>query len=623
MHKLGRAIVAISHRLWRLLNFTRVAIQNLLFIGMVVFTVTLIIRYHSINTEERLPLLKPTALIVDIQGRITDDIPLNQQHRGWIQKWIARSPVVGNSLFEICSAIRQAKQDAHIKGIILSLQNFEGANQPALHYIGKALREFRDSGKSIYAFGDSYTPAQYYLASFATTISLAPQGSIDLHGMAQENLYYRSLLEKLKVSTHVFRVGTYKSAVEPFLRDGMSPVVRADAQQRLQDLWSCFIEDIAVNRQLASNLFTPTAARYLEDLQKLQGDHAQYALQHQWVDQLVTAHEHYETLLTFFGTRSSSKRLNAVSIYDYRPPLNEKTTTYKIKAVTPDKIAVVVANGTLVYGVAKPGAVGSETTVKLLRQVHNDQSIKAVLLHMNSPGGSVQASEAIRSEIVALRRAGKAVVVSMGGAAASGGYWVASAADYIVANPTTITGSIGIFGIINTFENTLNQIGVHADGVTTSPLVDASLSRGLSLEIKQLIQSNIDNGYQQFINLVAEARGKTVSEIEPLAQGRVWLGQAAYQQGLVDQLGDFDDALVKTAELAQLKQYRLAWLAPQPSEWLEYLLGVDQARDMRTLIASLSKTIPQQLLNQAQSNLFPFFNDPQGRYAFCFHCHDN
>jgi protease-4 len=616
MHKLWRALTTTCCWLWRLLGFIRSALQNLALIGCALLAFTWFSKYES-KTEQKTVFIKPGALVVDLCGRITEDIPLSQQSRGWIHKWAARSPVIGNALFETVGAIRQAKNDPNIKGMVLALQNFEGANQPALRYIGKALSEFRNSGKPIYAFGDSYTQDQYYLASFATTITLSPQGSVDLYGLSRENFYYKTLLEKLKISTHIFRVGTYKSAVEPLLRDDMSPEVRADEQQRLQTLWHSFLDDIAANRQLAKSVLTPSPASYIENLRRLQGDNAQYALQYQLVDQLISAHENRESLLTFFGKQDKNEALNAVSIYDYNPSL--KPSSPPDPALS-SHIAVVVANGPLVYGVAKPGSVGSETTVKLLRQAYYDKKIKAIILHINSPGGSVQASEAIRSQLAALKRAGKPVVVSMGGAAASGGYWIASAADYIVANSSTVTGSIGIFGIINTFENTFSHIGLHADGVATSPLADFSANKPLSPALSELIQINIEKGYNQFIELVATARHKSLKEVENLAQGRVWLGQDAYDKGLVDQLGDFDDAITQAAQLAQLKQYRLVWLAPQPSEWLEYLLGVDNAQLVQTLLPNLSVHSFQKLFTQAQVQFLYSFNDPLRRYAFCFSC---
>ncbi|WP_253306748.1 signal peptide peptidase SppA [unidentified bacterial endosymbiont] len=616
MHKLWRTITTVCCWLWRLLSFIRTAVQNLLFVGCALAAVTFIFQYGN-KIEQRGAGIKPGALVLDLQGRITDSIPLRQQSRGWFHQWATRSPALGNALFEIVGAIRQAKSDPNIKGIVLSLQNFDGANQPALRYIGKALTEFRNSGKPIYAFGDSYTQDQYYLASFATTIALAPHGSVDLYGLARENFYYRTLLDNLKISTHIFRVGTYKSAVEPLLRDDMSPEVRADEQQRLQRLWQSFIDDIAANRQLPKRTLTPEPASYIEDLRRLQGDNAQYALQHQWVDQLISAHENRESLLTFFGKQAKNEALNAVSIYDYNP--SQKHASQPDPGRLPH-IAVVVANGPLIYGVAKPGSVGSETTVKLLRQACYDKKIKAVILHINSPGGSVQASEAIRSQVTALKYAGKPVVVSMGGAAASGGYWIASAADHIVANASTVTGSIGIFGIIHTFENSFRSIGLQADGVTTSSLANFSVNRSLSPALSELIQISVEKGYSQFIELVAKARHKSLKEVEALAQGRVWLGQEAYDKGLVDQLGDFDDALAQAAELAQLKQYRLIWLAPQPSEWLEYLFGVDHAQSIKTLLRSLSISSFQQLFDQTQAQILGAFNDPLRRYAFCFSC---
>ena len=347
-------------------------------------------------------------------------------------------------------SIRKAKDDKNITGMVLQLNDFAGADQPSLRYIGKALREFRDSGKPIFAIGDSYNQTQYFLASYANKIYLSPQGAVDLHGFATNNLYYKSLLDMLKVTTNIFRVGTYKSAVEPLIRDDMSPAAREADSRWIGGLWQNYLETVAANRQLTPQQLFPGAAGVLSGLQAAGGDTARYALDNKLVDELASRTAIENQLVKAFGWDKQANDFNATSIYDYQP---------KPDANQGGKIAVVFANGAIMDGPQTPGNVG-DTTAAELRQARLDPAIKAVVFRVNSPGGSVSASEVIRSELAAAR-AGKPVVVSMGGMAASGGYWVSTPADYIIASPSTLTGSIGIFGIINTYEKTLDTLGVH------------------------------------------------------------------------------------------------------------------------------------------------------------------
>lgn len=441
-----------------------------------------------------------------------------------------------NSLFDLVDSIRKAKDDKNITGLVLQLNDFAGADQPSLQYIGKALREFRDGGKPIYAIGDSYNQTQYYLASYANKIYLSPQGNVDLHGFATNNLYYKTLLDKLKVSTNIFRVGTYKSAVEPLLRDDMSPAAREADSRWIGNLWQNYLDTVAANRQITPQQLFPGAAGVLSGLQAAQGDTAKYALDNKLVDELASRTVMENQLVKAFGWNKQTNDFNAISIYDYQP------------APTPEQggqIAVVFASGAIMDGQQTPGTVGGDTTAAELRQARLDPKVKAIVLRVNSPGGSVSASEVIRSELAAARAAGKPVVVSMGGMAASGGYWISTPANYIIASPSTLTGSIGIFGVINTYQDTLGSIGVHTDGVATSPLADLAVTKALPPEFAQMMQLNIENGYKRFIGLVADSRKMTPEQVDKIAQGHVWTGSDAKTNGLVDQLGDFDDAVKK------------------------------------------------------------------------------
>ncbi len=498
------------------------------------------------------------ALLLDISGVIVDKPDSSQRFSKLSRQLLGASSdrLQENSLFDIVNTIRQAKDDRNITGIVMDLKNFAGGDQPSMQYIGKALKEFRDSGKPVYAVGENYSQGQYYLASFANKIWLSPQGVVDLHGFATNGLYYKSLLDKLKVSTHVFRVGTYKSAVEPFIRDDMSPAAREADSRWIGELWQNYLNTVAANRQIPAQQVFPGAQGLLEGLTKTGGDTAKYALENKLVDALASSAEIEKALTKEFGWSKTDKNYRAISYYDY---------ALKTPADTGDSIGVVFANGAIMDGEETQGNVGGDTTAAQIRDARLDPKVKAIVLRVNSPGGSVTASEVIRAELAAARAAGKPVVVSMGGMAASGGYWISTPANYIVANPSTLTGSIGIFGVITTVENSLDSIGVHTDGVSTSPLADVSITRALPPEAQQMMQLSIENGYKRFITLVADARHSTPEQIDKIARGHVWTGQDAKANGLVDSLGDFDDAVAKAAELAKVKQWHLEYYVDEPT----------------------------------------------------------
>ncbi|HGW7835549.1 TPA: signal peptide peptidase SppA, partial [Escherichia coli] len=554
---------------------------------------------------------------LDISGVIVDKPDSSQRFSKLSRQLLGASSdrLQENSLFDIVNTIRQAKDDRNITGIVMDLKNFAGGDQPSMQYIGKALKEFRDSGKPVYAIGENYSQGQYYLASFANKIWLSPQGVVDLHGFATNGLYYKSLLDKLKVSTHVFRVGTYKSAVEPFIRDDMSPAAREADSRWIGELWQNYLNTVAANRQIPAQQVFPGAQGLLEGLTKTGGDTAKYALENKLVDALASSAEIEKTLTKEFGWSKTDKNYRAISYYDY---------ALKTPADTGDSIGVVFANGAIMDGEETQGNVGGDTTAAQIRDARLDPKVKAIVLRVNSPGGSVTASEVIRAELAAARAAGKPVVVSMGGMAASGGYWISTPANYIVANPSTLTGSIGIFGVITTVENSLDSIGVHTDGVSTSPLADVSITRALPPEAQQMMQLSIENGYKRFITLVADARHSTPEQIDKIAQGHVWTGQDAKANGLVDSLGDFDDAVAKAAELAKVKQWHLEYYVDEPT-FFDKVMDNMSGSVRAMLPDAFQAMLPAPLASVAstvksESDKLAAFNDPQNRYAFCLTC---
>lgn len=618
MRMLWRAIAGIFKWTWRGLNFVREFILNLFLILLILVGAGIWFQLNSSSTPAE---VKKGALIVDLSGVVVDKPSVSNKFSKLGRQLIGASSdrLKENSLFDVVDAIRQAKDDGRITGIVLDLRSFAGGDQPSLQYIGKALREFRDSGKPVYATGDSYSQSQYYLASFANKIYLSPQGTVDLHGFATNSLYYKTLLDKLKVNSHVFRVGTYKSAVEPFLRDDMSPAARDADSRWVGELWQNYLNTLAANRQITADQVFPGARGVLDALQKVGGDTAQYAKESKLVDELASPSVVDAQLVKTFGWDKDAKDYVGISIYDY--PLNNTETT---ESSGKGNIAVIVANGAIMDGEETPGSVGGDTTADEIRQARLDDNIKAIVFRVNSPGGSVTASETIREELAAAKAAGKPVVVSMGGMAASGGYWVSTPANYIIASPNTLTGSIGIFGVINTVENTLDSIGVHTDGVATSPLADVTLTKALPPEVQQMMQLSIEYGYKNFIGLVAKARNKTPEQVDQIAQGHVWTGSDAKANGLVDALGDFDDAVAKAAELAKVKQPQLDWYQEEPG----LLNTLFSQMDVRaSLPSTLKALLPAPLLDvvssmKKQPGLMGDLNDPQNRYAFCLNCGD-
>ncbi|EEP8160877.1 signal peptide peptidase SppA [Salmonella enterica subsp. enterica] len=614
MRTLWRFIAGFFKWTWRVLNFVREMVLNLFFIFLVLVGVGIWMQIGNGSNSEQ---TARGALLLDISGVIVDKPSTNHRLGALGRQLFGASSdrLQENSLFDIVNAIRQAKDDRNITGIVLDLKNFTGADQPSMRYIGKALREFRDSGKPVFAVGENYSQGQYYLASFANKIWLSPQGQVDLHGFATNGLYYKTLLDKLKVSTHVFRVGTYKSAVEPFIRDDMSPAAREADSRWIGELWQNYLHTVSANRQISPQQLFPGAQAIIDGLTSVGGDTAKYALDHKLVDALASSADVEKALTKQFGWSKTENNYRAISYYDY---------SLKTPADTGGTIAVIFANGAIMDGEETPGNVGGDTTASQIRDARLDPKVKAIVLRVNSPGGSVNASEVIRAELAAAKAAGKPVVVSMGGMAASGGYWISTPANYIVASPSTLTGSIGIFGVINTVENSLSSIGVHSDGVSTSPLADISMTEALSPEVQQMMQLSIEYGYKRFITLVADARKRTPEQIDKIAQGHVWTGEDAKANGLVDSLGDFDDAVAKAAELAKLKQWHLDYYQDEPTV-LDMVMDSMTGSVRAMLPEAIQAMLPAPLVSaantvKAEGDKLAAFNDPQNRYAFCLTC---
>ncbi|MFN1618671.1 signal peptide peptidase SppA [Vibrio rotiferianus] len=613
MKKLFKFIGLIFKGIWKAITFVRLALANLIFLVMIA-----VFYFAFTYTGEGQPTVeKESALVMNLSG------PIVEQRRYVNPMDSIAGSVLGNEipkenvLFDIVDTIRYAKDDPKISGLVLALRDMPETNLTKLRYIAKALNEFKVSGKPIYAVGDFYNQSQYYLASYADKVYLAPDGGVLIKGYSSYSMYYKTLLEKLDVSTHVFRVGTYKSAIEPFIRDDMSDAAKESATRWITQLWSAFVDDVATNRNIDVKVLNPTMDELLAQMKSVDGDIAQLAKKLGLVDELATRQDIRKLFAEQFGSDGKDS-YNAVSYYDYlvtmRPDLS----------MPESDVAVVVASGTIMDGQQPRGTIGGDTVASLLRQARNDDKVKAVVLRVDSPGGSAFASEVIRNEIEALKEVGKPVVVSMSSLAASGGYWISMSADKIVAQPTTLTGSIGIFSVITTFEKGFNKIGISTDGVGTSPFSGEGFTTGLSKGASDAFQLGIEHGYKRFISLVGTNRDMSLEEVDKVAQGRVWTGQDAMSFGLVDQMGDFDDAVKLAAQLADITDYGIYWveepLSPTEQFIQEFMnqVKVSLGIDATSFLPKSLQPIAQQF--EQDASMLQSFNDPKGQYAFCLTC---
>ncbi|MGL0822512.1 signal peptide peptidase SppA [Vibrio vulnificus] len=613
MKSLFKLIGLVFKGIWKAITFVRLALTNLIFllsIALVYF-----IYFYGHDTQPQVE--QPSALVLNLSGPIVEQSLYINPMDSFAGSLFGEEIPKENVLFDVVDTIRYAKDDEKITGLVLSLRDMPETNLTKLRYIAKALNEFKASGKPIYAVGAFYNQSQYYLASYADKIYLAPDGGVMLKGYSAFNLYYKTLLEKLDVTTHVFRVGTYKSAIEPFVRDDMSPAAKESATRWLTQLWGAFVDDVANNRNIDPKTLNPSMEEFLSQLKSVNGDLAALSIKLGLVDELATRQQLRAQLAEKFGA-SGDDSYKAISYYDYRATMHDNFD------VNANDIAIVVASGTIMDGQQPRGTVGGDTVAGLLRQARNDDKVKAVVLRVDSPGGSAFASEVIRNEVQALKDAGKPIVVSMSSLAASGGYWISMSADKIIAQPTTLTGSIGIFSVITTFEKGFNKLGIYTDGVGTSPFSGEGISTGLSKGASQAFQMGIEHGYQRFISLVGNNRDLSLDAVDKVAQGRVWTGYDALQHGLVDQIGDFDDAVAEAAKMAQLENYNLYWveepLSPTEQFIQEFMkqVKISMGVDIQSILPPSLQPVAQQM--EQHASLLQNFNDPKGYYAFCLNC---
>ena len=482
--------------IWTVLNFSRKLFFNLIFL---VFFIGIIVAISS-QDNEQLTVNNDSALMLTLKGNLVIEKVSVDPFEQFLQEALGSEPEDPEILVrDVVKVIENAKQDRRIKALVLDLHELNGGGLDKLRTVAKAIDDFKTSEKPVYAIGNYYTQNQYYLASHADHIYLNPMGSVLLDGYGRYGVYIKELLEKLKVTTHIFRVGTYKSAVEPVMRNDMSEASKEAEKKWLEAYWLQYKEDVANARGISMDNFDETLEALVAKFEQVDGDFAQYAVENKWVDALKTREDVRQELVELVGEDDNPMGVNITSFDTYLSVINAPVPSIPNDL---DKIAVVVAKGSIIDGTQQAGTIGGDSTARLLRKARLNDDVKAVVFQIDSPGGSASASEVIRQEVLELQKAGKPVVVSMSTYAASGGYWIAAGADRIFASPSTITGSIGVFGMFMTYEKSLSHLGVHTDGVGTTEMAGFSALRPLPDQFGQIIQYSVENTYSKFLNIV-------------------------------------------------------------------------------------------------------------------------
>lgn len=556
------------------------------------------------------------ALVLAPTGRLAEQLDY-EPGRELLENIVGDQPYQ-TLLRDLIESLDKAANDPRIAFVVLKLDQMDGAGLAQLQELGDAVQRFRKSGKKVIAYGPWYEQSHYLLAAQADEISLDPLGVVNLEGLSSYNNYFKEGLDKLGIQVNVFRVGEYKSAVEPFIRNDMSDEAKAANREWLNDLWHDYGNRVGQSRHLPDTAVDDYIRHFAEGLVKNNGDSALYAKSVGLVTHIETLTQFRKRMGAQVGFDDDHGSFRQINHADYLAAVHREAD--KGKTSRDNKIALVVVQGEIVDGRGELGQAGGETISDLLDQARRDRDVAAVVLRVDSPGGSVWASEQIRRQIDNLRKDGKPVVASMSSVAASGGYWVSMDADQIWAHPATITGSIGIFGLVPTINKPLEKLGIHTDGVGTTSLAGAfRVDRPLSPEVASIIQSQINKGYHDFIAGVAQARKLPLAKVDQIARGRVWSGRHAKSIGLVDQFGGLQDAVDAAAKLAGLEpdSYEMEEFSPEHDFTMQLL-----SRFSGSVRLNMIPGVPgwaHRLIQQADiGRSLSWLNDPHAQYAYCF-----
>jgi len=604
-----RGFAGFMRALGRGINVTRLVIINVVFFGTLFLVLGLMFRGAPKVGPDTVLLLKP-------EGQLVEQFSVDAVARAAARA--SGQPVGQVQVRDLVAAIDHAAHDARITRILLDPSNLQFGGMAALEEVGAALDRFRASGKPVVAWGTQFDQMQYLLAAHADEVLLDPAGSISVSGLSDYRSYYKGLLDKLGISAHLFRVGQFKSAAEPFILEGPSPESLEADRYWMGGLWNTWLVEVGKLRHIDPATLGQQIDNLPAEIPAARGDVAQLALKLHWVDGLATREDVVRMMQKHGVATANGTAFRAVDLGQYLPQ------TVDLGLGKP-QVAVIVAEGDIVAGRQPPGKIGGESTAALIRAARADQNVRAIVLRVDSPGGEAFAAEQIRREVVLAEKAGKPVIVSMGDLAASGGYWISMNAHRIFARPDTITGSIGIFGLYFTASDGLAKLGINTAGQGTTPLAGAmDPRRPLDPALGAMIQSTIDRGYRQFVGNVAGARGKSFAEIDAIAQGRVWSGAQALQRGLVDELGGLHDAIAYAAKNAKLgDNFAVRYFQPPVSLWQRFLLGAGDSASAR-MLAAMGLSLPKAWL-VAAPKLLPELSWLQHavpgkpvQYAYCF-----
>ena len=602
-------LVKLALGVWHFINGSRKVFLNLLFL-LFVYVV-----FVAFQPPETFRLKSNSTLVIRPYGNVVEQFTTTALDRA-IEEATGQERSE-TRLRDMLEAIHRAAGDSDITQLVIDPNYLRGIGLASLNDLGHALEAFRSTGKPVVALAGYLGQNQYYLASLADEIWLNPNGTIWIDGYSNYRQFYREGLEKLAVEINLFRAGKYKSAMEPYIRDDMSEEAKEAGRFWLNDLWQQYVEAVAKNRGLILASLQESIDDMPNQIEALDGDFALYAMNLGLVDRLMTDPQARQELARRGTPDQAGDSYRAVGMQDYLD-LTESQKVYS----NAKHIAIVVAEGEIVNGNHPAGRIGSISTSEQLRRAARDENVAAVVVRINSSGGDAYATEVLRLELQQVRDLGKTVVVSMGNVAASGGYWIAMAADEIWASPATITGSIGVYGMLPTFGATLDKIGVHTDGFGTTEMAGKlRIDMPLDPAIKRVFQSSTERTYQQFISLVSQARGKTEDEIDALAQGQVWSGSQAAERGLVDKTGTFQDAIKASARIAGLgDNYRIQWIEPEQSTLDKLFMGFMSAAVSKLDIsvskpAHLPVTWLQGMLDDLQ-----FISAQEGKFTVAAHC---
>jgi protease-4 len=606
------AVAGFFGLIWRILDGVRKTLS--LIVLLVLFGFIVAALHTSVPVVPR-----SAALVVEPQGELVEQLSSDPVRRAFGEA--SGGPAPETLLKDVVESIQAAKTDARIKLIVLDLGNLAPSGLSKLQEIGAALREFRASGKRVVVAADSLDQTQYYLAAQAGEVYLDPLGLVYVDGFSYYRMFLKDAIDKLGVDVNVFRAGTFKSYTDQFSRSDMAPSEREESAVWLDTLWNAYQQDVTRARSLPVNALNEYIADEPAALAAVDGDAAKLALQRGLVTALKSRRQLADELKGLVGEDADSHSFNAIGMSQYLASVRSKRI---LKPKSDSRVGIVVAAGEILDGHQPPGSIGGDSTADLLRQARFDTGVKAVVLRIDSPGGSMFASEQILREVKSLRKVGKPVVVSMSTYAASGGYYIAAAANQIFASPTTLTGSIGVFSVIPTFQRTLEKFGVKVDGIGTTPLAgDMRLDRALTPATRQILQSSVDHAYGEFLLRVSDGRKKSVEDVDKIAQGRVWAGADAQRIGLVDHLGGLKDATEAAAKLAELGgNFDVDYIESELSLREQLLMqfrsrAVQLARAVGLLgPRSEAEAVLDPLLEQARA--IARLNDPRGLYAYCW-----